>query len=72
MVEISLYLLHFTEVRFASFLSSGFITVVVVNPLKRKHGNWQNAPLCTCLNVNILIETPGKLLINSWKNAVNH
>ena len=28
--------LHCTEVRFASFLSGGFITAIVVNPLERK------------------------------------
>ena len=30
--------------RFTSFLSGGFITAIVVNPLER---NWQNAPLCS-------------------------
>ena len=30
--------LHCTEVRFASFLSDGFITGIVVNPLERKLG----------------------------------
>ena len=28
--------LHFTEVRFASFLSGGFITDIVLNPPERK------------------------------------
>ena len=28
--------LHYTEVRFASFLSGEFITVIVVNPPERK------------------------------------
>ena len=28
--------LHYTEVRFASFLSGGFITAIVVNLLERK------------------------------------
>ena len=32
------------ELRFARFLSGGFITGIVVNNRK---GNWQNAPLCT-------------------------
>ena len=27
---------HFTEVRFASFLSGGFSTMPVINPLERK------------------------------------
>ena len=36
-------LLDCTEVHFASFLSGGFITAIVVNPPK---GNWQNAPMC--------------------------
>ena len=29
---------HYTEVCFASFLSGGFITAIVVNPLERKLG----------------------------------
>ena len=33
---------HCTDVRFATFLSVGFITAIVV-----KKGNWQNATLCT-------------------------
>ena len=35
-------LVHYTEVRFASFLSGGFITVIVVNTPEK---NWQNGPL---------------------------
>ena len=38
---------HCTEVHFASFLSCGFITAIVVNP---PDGNWQNTSLCTVLN----------------------
>ena len=34
-MEFSL-LVHCTEVHFASFLSGGFITGIVVNPLERK------------------------------------
>jgi hypothetical protein len=41
--QIQMFLIHCTEVRFASFLSGGFITAIVVNPPK---GNWQNAPIC--------------------------
>ena len=42
MALLSLLLsIHSTEMRFASFRSGGFITVIVV-----KKGNWQNAPLC--------------------------
>ena len=36
--------LQFTEVRFASLLSSGFTTMAVINPSKK---NWQIAPLCS-------------------------
>ena len=36
---------QYTEVRFAGFLSGGFITVIVVH-ISTGKGNWQNAPLC--------------------------
>ena len=36
-------------VRFASFLSGGFITVIVVNPPESKP--WENAPLWTCVHL---------------------
>ena len=41
--------------RFASFFSGGFITVIVINPPEK---NWQNAPLCTGL-----IKTKARKLI---------
>ena len=38
------FIFGLAEVRFASFFSGGFITVVVVNPLER---NWQKTHLCS-------------------------
>ena len=35
-VTVHMCVLHYTEVRFASFLSGGFITAIVVNSLERK------------------------------------
>ena len=36
-----------TEVRFASFLSSGFTTMAVINQPEK---NWQNTSLCAVIN----------------------
>ena len=41
---------HSTEVRFASFISGGFSTMAVINPLRK--GNWQNAPKCSALGTS--------------------
>ena len=39
-----------TEVRFANFLTGGFIAAIVVNPPERKlEKRTSNAPLCTVL-----------------------
>ena len=43
------FFIQCTEVRFASFLSGGFTTMALLNPLER---NWQNAPLCSVQNRN--------------------
>ena len=37
---------HFTEVRFASFLSGGFITAIVVNPPERKLAKHTSVHCC--------------------------
>ena len=36
LILLSTHLIHCKEVRFANFLSSGFITAIVVNPPERK------------------------------------
>ena len=36
LIDFIFFTVHCTEVRFASFLSGGFITAIVVNPLESK------------------------------------
>jgi hypothetical protein len=66
-----------TEVRFASLLSGGFITAIVVNPLEK---NWQNAPLCSvtpsCQNLTFkgnhmnLFRFLSFIEINFWSTSI--
>ena len=39
---------HFTEMRFASFLSGAFITAIVVNPPEKKLAKRTSVHLCKC------------------------
>ena len=55
MVERSLYLPHFTDVRFASFLSGGFTTTAEINPPERKLAKRNSVSLNANADINFFL-----------------